>query len=614
MKKKAFHFLSTGTLLIGGMAWFIHLSMTASACGGANPQMASGSASAQIVHAPTISVSTIAWELTNRQSPLTAADAADIYQESQRYQIDDAFALADWASETQDGRDAVGGTDNIGNITAPQGVSAAGHLFAVYPTWQAGIDAWFALIQRLYVQGGHATDLLTFALFYVDGLTPQEASAGQKTALQQGYVQNLHAITARLQAHEGTLAAGNSGSGSGGLEAQHVTLASLLPAQLSPTWAGPGALAAAAMIPLAACDASTGSVQAVPFGHPSPLVLAALQLGADLQMGVAGRFNHWGPGTPAGVLSQQGVTQCTDFVASAYERATGRAFPAYPDAGLWWDGVVGHAPGFAQVPATPGSYPEAGDIIVLRDGAAGHVALALGVQLPAGNRPGFVLVGQGNATHVLEKWSLFPDGTLKPPWNYWTQVPGYLRLPALSMSVASQVQPITQADAKAGYDSSAQHDTWWDSVCSAAAFTEVAHAWGITNVTLGQALDRLLAHSPPYITVSGGLMSQDGWDWMAQAFHLQAQVAWHAFTFERLVRQVNSTGIPIIIGIEGGNPASPWGHFLVVVGGDSTHAQVVDSSTWHMASLPSSVFSGPTAGIINEPIWWTGETIVLTPA
>jgi hypothetical protein len=180
--------------------------------------------------------------------------------------------------------------------------------------------------------------------------------------------------------------------------------------------------------------------------------------------------------------------------------------------------------------------------------------------------------------------------------------------------VAGQVQPLLQADKDAGYDSPAQHDQWWNSVCSAAAFTEVARAWGNTSVTLGHALDRLLAHDPPYITVSGGLMSQNGWGWMAAAYHFQAQVVWHAYTFDTLVQKVVSTGVPVIIGMKGGNPANPWGHFVVVVGGDSKQAQVVDSSLWRLHALPRSFFMRPTTGIINDPIWWSGETILLTPA
>ncbi len=180
--------------------------------------------------------------------------------------------------------------------------------------------------------------------------------------------------------------------------------------------------------------------------------------------------------------------------------------------------------------------------------------------------------------------------------------------------ITQHVQPIIQAYDDAGYDSQAQHDAWWDSVCSAASFTEVAHAWGNKDVTLGQVLDRLLAHDPPYITTYGGLMSQDGWEWMAQAYGLKAQVAWHAYTFDSLVKQVTTSGIPMVIGMEGGSTDSPWGHFVVVTGGDSNQVQIADSSLWKMQSLPRSFFSEPTYGIINDPIWWSGETVLLTPA
>ncbi|HLV99542.1 MAG TPA: C39 family peptidase [Ktedonobacterales bacterium] len=188
---------------------------------------------------------------------------------------------------------------------------------------------------------------------------------------------------------------------------------------------------------------------------------------------------------------------------------------------------------------------------------------------------------------------------------------------AVSMAdwpITAHVQPIIQADNDAGYDSQAQHDDWWDSVCSAASFTEVARAWGNKNVTLGQVLDRLLAHDPPYIAASGGLLSQDGWEWMAQAYGLKAQVAWHAYTFDGLVKQVTTSGIPMVIGMEGGSTDSPWGHFVVVTGGDNNQVQIADSSLWKMQSLPRSFFSEPTYGIINDPIWWSGETVLLTPA
>lgn len=185
----------------------------------------------------------------------------------------------------------------------------------------------------------------------------------------------------------------------------------------------------------------------------------------------------------------------------------------------------------------------------------------------------------------------------------------------VSGTVASRVRAIIQADLDAGYDSRAQHDRWWNSVCSAAAFTEVTRAWGIPGVTIGKVLDRLLAHDPPYISVDGGLLSSDSWLWMAAAYHLHAEVASHAYSFDDMAAFIAQTGIPIILGMKGGNVKHPWGHFVVMVGGDSTHAQIVDSSTWRMTSLPRGFFNGPpgVSGIINEPIWWSGGSIILTP-
>ncbi len=33
-----------------------------------------------------------------------------------------------------------------------------------------------------------------------------------------------------------------------------------------------------------------------------------------------------------------------------------------------------------------------------------------------------------------------------------------------------------------------------------------------------------------------------------------------------------------------------------------------------MDTLPRSFFTRPTSGIIDDPIWWSGETVLLTPA
>ncbi len=404
---------------------FIIAEQQAQNCGGASS--GAQNATSVIAHAPTISTQTIEWEIHSYHSPLSAADVAYIYQESQQYTIDDAFAVAQWAQESHDGAAAVPGTDNIGNIVSSNGVgaSAAGHIFQRYSSWQAGIDAWFAQTER-YIKAGYATDLLTYALRYVDGLTLQEATPAEKTSLQNGYIADIQTIIGRMQKYEAQHSGGSSAS-SGGSSTQALTLASLIPDNLLPGWAGAGALQAATLIPLEGCTATGGTST----DGTNPMVLAAMQLAAHLEPDENGSFDVWGAGTPSGVLSQNGITWCTDFVASVYQRASGKSFTHYPNATDWLDNPAALQPGFVKVLAGPNSFPQAGDIIVLQDGSAGHVAVAVGVQLPQGGQNGWVLVAQGHATHALEKWTLYPNGTLTPNWGYWTYVPGYIRIPAL---------------------------------------------------------------------------------------------------------------------------------------------------------------------------------------
>ncbi len=402
--------------------------VTAATCSTTN----TSGASPLIVHSPSLSLETVTWELAQRNSPLSSDDAHFLVQESKQTNIDDAFALAVWAAETQDGREAVPGTHNIGNITAAHGVSWADHIFAVYPTWQVGIAAWFRLITQLYVPGGHATDLVTFSLFYVHGLTPQEASPQQRQEVAQGYAHTLTSIITTLKQHETTLHGNQPGGnqGNGGNTTSNQTLLSLLPPaeSLPPGWAGPGTGPAAASIKVSSCD-TTGT-------DLPPLVQAAIQLGPFLRSTFAtGLFDHWAVGSPAGVYSQNGITWDTDFLASVYQAASGNILPTYPAAASsWWETPPGQGIDWARVAAGAGQFPQAGDIAVFFDGAQGKAALIAGVQLPHPGHPGFVLVFQAHNEHVFERWPLQADGTLQPSWTAPTVLAGYLRLPALNPS------------------------------------------------------------------------------------------------------------------------------------------------------------------------------------
>ncbi len=181
--------------------------------------------------------------------------------------------------------------------------------------------------------------------------------------------------------------------------------------------------------------------------------------------------------------------------------------------------------------------------------------------------------------------------------------------PAGQTTIAQRVHAIIQADLNAGYDSKAQHDLWWDSACSAAAMTEVLHAWGVTNVTIGQLIDVMSAHNPPYITSWGGLMSQNAWEYMMNTFNMRATVQMnHGMSYDDIVNMTQNQGIPVVLGVRDSGemyyPALSVGHFLVVVGGDEAGLRIVDSSLYRITYLPKDELN----------YLWTGETILIKPA
>jgi hypothetical protein len=181
--------------------------------------------------------------------------------------------------------------------------------------------------------------------------------------------------------------------------------------------------------------------------------------------------------------------------------------------------------------------------------------------------------------------------------------------PAAPTTVAQRVRAITQADINAGYDSREQHDIWWNSSCSAAAMTEILHAWGVQDVTIGQLIDVMSAHNPPYITPWGGLMSQNAWPYMMSNFHMKAVVYNNrSMSYVDIVHMTRDQGIPVVLGVrdtgERYYPALDVGHFLVVVGGDGSGLRIVDSSLYRITYLSYE----------QVDYLWTGFTVVITPA
>jgi surface antigen len=329
-----------------------------------------------------------------------------------------------------------------------------------------------------------------------------------------------------------------------------------------------------------------------------------MQYATHLTPDASGFFDRWDTTTPGGARNQQGVTWCTDFVATAVSAVTGKAFTGYPDAAAWLSSFA--HPGLLAVATASGVWPLPGDVVVLDTAWKGHVAIIVGVLPPAAGADGSVVVAQAHATHVLESWSLHADGTLTPPWNEWTATLGYLRLPQMRQGIASRVQPLLQWDQEAGYDSRAQHDQYWDSACSAAVFTEIARAFGL-QVRLGQVIDQLVAAG--YLSASAGLSNDAAaWPWIARQYGMQAVVQWNrALSYDALVQFAAGQGIPVVVNVRDTSgryfPAFAGGHFLVVIGGDASGLKIVDSSLYRITSLPRSEFEA----------LWTGRTVVLSP-
>ncbi len=392
-----------------------------------------GSAQGEIVGPPSISAQTILWEFAKRGSPpeLQTLEVANrIIADSNQYQIDDAFAVANWAEESQDGRLAVPGTRNIGNITASQGVSAAGHIFAVYATWEDGIDAWYSLIKRLYVGNGF-TDLVTFSLLYVHGIWTHNPTQAQIDLVTKdpadpklpGYVPNIESIMQELHQHEISL-----GSSQTTTDSSAPTGPSRINQIPGGSWATADARRDAEKLGLFNCT------------QTNTLVGAAMNLALHLRFSTGnGLFNLWDASTPQPpAQTLNGVVQCVSFVASVYRMATGKSVPEAPDAGTWWLDYQGNRyQGFTTIPVADAP-PQPGDFVVYWDnnqppngnGNFGHIAVIVGVQLPQPGADGFVIVAQGNSTNVLAEESLSqtPSGWVLGKYDLGQTAKGYIRV------------------------------------------------------------------------------------------------------------------------------------------------------------------------------------------
>src|SRR6266704_4365953 len=106
---------------------------------------------------PTIAAATVNAIFTRLGSPMVGTGKL-VEQVSRQTNIDDAFALAVWWTETNDGAAGVGLADrNPGSVRGSVGYPSAFDGYTIYPSYSAAIVDWFNLIRNRYVNRGLTT-------------------------------------------------------------------------------------------------------------------------------------------------------------------------------------------------------------------------------------------------------------------------------------------------------------------------------------------------------------------------------------------------------------------------------------------------------------------------
>jgi hypothetical protein len=111
---------------------------------------------------------------------------AAIEAASRANNIDDAFALAVWWTETNDGEAGVGRADlNPGSVRGSVGYPSAYDGYTIYPSFSAAVNYWFGMMKKVYIDRG-LTTVYTICHPYV-GTSTADLWAGKVVALMETY-------------------------------------------------------------------------------------------------------------------------------------------------------------------------------------------------------------------------------------------------------------------------------------------------------------------------------------------------------------------------------------------------------------------------------------------
>lgn len=118
---------------------------------------ASSASSDSIVGPPSLPASFVDSIFRSLGSPMAGTGQA-VEAASRAANIDDAFALAVWWTETNDGAAGVGLADrNPGSVRGSVGYPSAYDGYTIYPSYTAAVYYWFPMLQKVYINRGLTT-------------------------------------------------------------------------------------------------------------------------------------------------------------------------------------------------------------------------------------------------------------------------------------------------------------------------------------------------------------------------------------------------------------------------------------------------------------------------
>lgn len=138
-----------------------------------------------VVGPPSLPAATVDAILTRLGSPMVGVGAL-VEQTSRQVNIDDAFALAVWWTETNDGAAGVGLADrNPGSVRGSTGYPSAYDGYTIYPSYADAVVYWFHMLKNIYIGRG-LTTVYAISHPYV-GTSTSYLWAGKVVALMLRY-------------------------------------------------------------------------------------------------------------------------------------------------------------------------------------------------------------------------------------------------------------------------------------------------------------------------------------------------------------------------------------------------------------------------------------------